>query len=127
MSGQQAGVAWRCYMKAFPGCSDNSARVSASRLLTKANISRRINELFQERTTRLKVTGDWLIQLLAEQAAFDYADALDENGQLLNIRMMAPHVRRNIAGVDHTRRFVGVGEDAYEEIITKIKTTDRSW
>lgn len=57
--------------------SKRSARVTACKLLTKANILKRITELLKDRSERTKVTQDMVIKELAILAFSDMADYVD--------------------------------------------------
>lgn len=59
------------------GYSKRSARVTACRLITKANILKRIAGLLRDRSERTKVTQDMVIKELALLAFSDMADYVD--------------------------------------------------
>jgi phage terminase small subunit len=64
------------------GYSKRSARVTACRLITKANILKRITELLKDRSERTKITQDMVIQELASLGFADMADyaEIEEGG-----------------------------------------------
>lgn len=54
------------------GFSKRSAKVTASRLLTKANIQQRISELLKDRSERTKITQDMVLQELKILGCSDF-------------------------------------------------------
>lgn len=56
------------------GFSNRSAKVTASRLLTKANIQLRISELLKDRSERTKITQDLVLHELKILGCSDFRD-----------------------------------------------------
>jgi len=82
--------ATKAYMKAFPGCSYNAARVGGCRLLAEPNIQKRIDEIQVERMGRLEITHEKVLRELAKVAFVDRRDFYNEDGTLRGIHDIDP-------------------------------------
>ena len=100
------------------GYSDTeAARVQASRMLARDNISSRINQLIAERKHRVSVTADFVLQSLLRIVNVDLSDAFDEEGNMLSIKKMPKDLRLALASY----------EESYSEhgMNRKLKPNDR--
>lgn len=68
------------------GYSKKSARVTGCRMLTKANISVRIEELGKDLLQKLEISKDRLLTELGYQALYDIRDAFKGNGAFMVMR-----------------------------------------
>lgn len=93
------------------GYSEKASRSVASRMLTKANISDRINELIQKRKAKVELTADLILAEILKLAQVDLGKAYDSNGNLLPIHEIPEDVRKAMSGVKVFEEFEGVGRD----------------
>lgn len=82
------------------GFSARSARVTASRLLTKANVREALCEIDAELAERSRMTREEVLEYTVRVAKFDPARMFDETGHLLPIDRMPADVRTAIASVE---------------------------
>jgi len=82
--------ATKAYMKSFPGCAYNTARVNGCRLLADTNIKKRIDEIHEERLARLEIDHDKILRELAKIAFVDRRDFHNEDGTLKSIHDIDP-------------------------------------
>lgn len=82
------------------GYAKGSAAVTASRLLRKANIRRRVEELIAERVEQMAVDSKRVLKELGCIGTVDIGQAFDANGNLLPIHKIPEDVRRAIAGFE---------------------------
>jgi phage terminase small subunit len=102
------------------GYSEKSAEVIGHENLRKPNIREAIKSAKIERTERVKIDADWVMQRLAEESFADINDLFDDNGDLRPVKDW-PKVWRTglIAGIDVTT----VGDTLHR--VTKIRLSDR--
>jgi len=91
-NGQQAAIA--------AGFAPKSAKVTASRLLTKANVKALISRLTAPTIKKEQITVERTLVELARLAYLDPGQIVDENNKLLPIPAMPADVRACIAGMD---------------------------
>jgi len=91
-NGQQAAIA--------AGFAPKSAKVTASRLLTKANVKALIARFAAPTIKKEQVTVERTLVELARLAYLDPGQIVDENNKLLPIHAMPADVRACIAGMD---------------------------
>jgi phage terminase small subunit len=97
------------------GFSEASAAVTAARLLKNAKIARIIAERQAQRTAKLDITAQRVLDELAKLAFYDIRDLFDETGKLKPITELDDLSRAAIAGIDVQGK----------RQITKIKLSDR--
>lgn len=108
------------------GYSPRSAKVQASRMLTKVNVSDRIKELCDQRYKALAVEAKDILKELLLIAKSDIGEVWDEEGRLIDIKKIPDATRRAIKGVEVTEEFSGHGKD--RELIgftKKVKFWDK--
>jgi phage terminase small subunit len=89
------------------GYSARTANEQAARLLAKASVSARVQQLLAKRNEKLELKADDILRELLRIAQVDIAKIYDADGLLLPIHEMPEDVRRAIAGVEVTE----VGDD----------------
>lgn len=67
------------------GYSEKTARFQASHLLTKPNIQQEITRLMAERSRRVEITADRVVERLYKLCFYDVRKLFDEKGNLLPI------------------------------------------
>ncbi len=82
------------------GYAKGSAAVTASRLLRKANIRQRVEELLAERVEEVEIDAKRVLREMGYIGTADTAKAFDANGNLLPIHEIPEDVRRAIAGFE---------------------------
>jgi phage terminase small subunit len=70
----------RAVLRAGFECNECSARVTACRLLTKANIKAAVAAARRERSNRTRITADRVLRLIYERAFADISGAFDWSG-----------------------------------------------
>lgn len=96
--------ATQAYLRVGYKVSADIARVNASQLLTNPNIQTRIDELMNERSNRVEITADKVLQELAHIAFDDISNYLsfkmdDEKQIVVNIKDSETIDTRNISEV----------------------------
>lgn len=101
-----------------------SAKTTASRLLSDGNVLGAIAYLIDERTKRTMINSDWMLTRLAEAVTADVADLYELDGQLKPVHQW-PKVWRTglVTGLKVEPTFVGGG---IKMNITEIKHVDRT-
>lgn len=82
------------------GFAARSARVTASRLLAKANVREALCEIDAELAERSRMTREEVLEYTARVAKFDPLRMYDERGQLLPVHRMPADVRTAIASLE---------------------------
>lgn len=81
------------------GYAQKSARMQASRMLTKDNIQAAIAKALQERSKRLEITQDRVVLEIARLALSDPRSAVDENGSIKPIHEWSDDLAGSIASI----------------------------
>ena len=112
------------------GYAAPNAVSTATKLLQVPRISKRIDELMQQRNARLELSADNVLRELSRLAFSDPAHAFGENGVVLSVPQMPEDTRRAIKGIDvreeyetidGVRRFVGyVKKVTYHDKVAAI-------
>ena len=105
------------------GYSDNSARVTSSRIMADENVQKRLRELEAEIIERNKITIDELVETLSYQVRFDIAELYDENGKLKNIHDIPKEIRNSITEL--TVDEIIVGKEVIGQAV-KVKISNRN-
>jgi phage terminase small subunit len=105
------------------GYAPKSAHVNGPRLLKRADVQARLQELRARREERLEVRADDVVRELFRLAMCDIGKAFDADGNLLPLHQMPEDVRRAIAGVEVSTRFTDDGQVA---TVTKVKWWDKT-
>ena len=109
------------------GYAEGSARQQASALMSKPNIQRYIQELFDQRSKRVEVNADTILRELLAMATVDVTEAYDDAGWLKQIKDIPAHVRKSIAGLETQEIFQGEGDDrSIIGMARKVKFYDKT-
>lgn len=92
--------ATQAYLTAYPKSSYNAAKVSATRLLTKANLRSRIAEIQGEHHDSLIADHKKVLREVSDLALFDPREMFDDDGRLLNLHEMNPVTRKSVNEVE---------------------------
>jgi phage terminase small subunit len=87
------------------GYAPRSAAVTASRLLTKANIGEAIAKAQAKAAAKAEVTVERVLKEYARIAFADIAQAYDDHGNLLPVSQMPEDIRRALTGIEITELF----------------------
>ena len=116
--------ATRAYRKAFPHTSYGTARNEGSKCLAKHYISRRIQELMQDRFRRLGISIERVIAEIAKLAFYDPRDFFDDDNRLKPLSELEPDQAAVIAGIETLHKITGDDSDCMA-VVTKIKLPDK--
>jgi phage terminase small subunit len=104
------------------GYARGSAKVTASRLLTKANIAAAVEDALEDRHRRTEATADNAVRELTRIAFFDIGVLFDERGRLRPVTDLAPEHAAVIASIDLVTRKVGGGD---VDCVHRIRLRDK--
>jgi phage terminase small subunit len=109
------------------GYAERSARITASRLLTKANVKDLIAKLTKEKFEKLEISADWVLGELRKLAGYDAGAIFNDDGSLKPIREWDPATRTALVGLDHEKLFehFGGGQAKHVGTTRKIKLADK--
>ena len=103
------------------GYSEKTAASQAARLLINVNIQSKIAELKQERSQRVQIDADWVLQQLKDIHNLDVIDILDNYGNFKKIVDWPKPWRMYLSGFDLQELI----KDDVETVIRKIKWPDK--
>jgi phage terminase small subunit len=106
------------------GYSEHSARITASKLLTKANIAGEVSRLEEEIAERCKIDAEKVLNELAK-IAFSDVGKLFSGGALMSVTEVDDDTRAAIASIEVVQRTTGSRDDPEVEYTSKIKTWDK--
>lgn len=113
----------RAYRSCFPTKSAETAKVNASKLLTKSNVCREIAAIKGEHLRATEITARRVLRELAAIAFQDPGDLYEADATgspvLRKWNHLPPHVRRSIQSVRIKRRKV-IGSDGQSGLIEEI-------
>ena len=104
------------------GYSPGSAKVTASRMLTQANVAAELSRLSQERLEVVEVNAEWVLRRLVQLADVDIGDVFRADGSLKAVVDMSEGAKRLIAGIEVTENTLGRVVTGYTR---KVKLSDR--
>ncbi len=117
--------ATQAYIRA--GYEPAAAAQCASRLLTNANVKRRVKELMDTRAKAVMVDAAIVLAELLLIAKADVALAYNEDGSLKMVHEMPEDIRRAISAIEVDELFEGTGRDRKQIGFTKrIKFWDKN-
>lgn len=107
------GNGTQAYLKTHPNSSEEAARVSATRLIAKANVWQEIERSLRAKVSKIDLKGEQVLLELWRILNVDIAQAYNEDGSLKSIHDIPEDVRRAISGieVDEIWEFEGEGRE----------------
>jgi phage terminase small subunit len=91
------GNGTQAYLRVYPGVTERTARVNASRLLTNADIKARVEEILQERRNRHALLQDKVIEYHRSVMMLDRFELLDpDTGRVKRLDDLPPEAREVI-------------------------------
>lgn len=113
--------AYKAYMQAYPKCRKAStARVNASKLLTKANVKDFLAEQRQKDLKKWDITSDRNNKEKARLAYFNPKSLFDDDNNLLPIKDWPDEVAAAVESIQVEARREGHGDDAEIYYVHKI-------
>ena len=94
------------------GYSEHSARITASKLLTKTNIQQAVNEGQAQRAQKTKIDAAWVLEQAAQSYITNSTEYMDDQGRMVPLNANAARGFLELAGKH-------VGVQAFKE---KIET-----
>lgn len=108
------------------GYSEKTANRTASENLSKPDIQIRISELMKERSDRLQIDADYVLNRLVEIDQMDVLDILHDDGGIKPIHEWPKVWRTSLSGMDLAEMFESKdGERELVGIMKKIKWPDK--
>lgn len=117
------GDASKAYREAFPASQkwkDAAVHVAASRLLSDAKVSLRIEELKKKRSQKLDISENRVLAEIAAIAFSDVGELADEQGGFKGLKNLNPATRRAVKSVRFKRYIEGKGEEAQQVEIIQV-------
>ena len=88
------------YKKAFPYCSDNTAKSNGWKLLKQERVKKYIevglNIIKKDLESKFEITKKKVLRDVAEIAFLDPREIFDENGKLIPLALLPPHITKSI-------------------------------
>ena len=106
------------------GYSERTAQEQSSRLLSNVIVSDRVADLMRDRSSRVRIDADYVLNRLAEIDQMDVADILTEDGSLKPIKDWPKVWRTTLSGLDVMTVF-NSEEATTESVLKKIKWPDK--
>lgn len=94
----------------------------AHQTLMRPKVAALVSKKITERSQRLNISSDMVLQGLYRIATADIADAHDWDGNLKNIHDIPPELRQALDGIDSFKSFLGNQETG---VTRKIRLSDR--
>ncbi len=113
--------ATRAYLAVRPDVAYTTASAQGYRLLAKPNVKKAIEAELADIKARFDAKKERIIEELCRITLFDPHDLYDEQGKLLEIRKMPPHVRACLAAFDVEER----QDDLGLAITRKLRFSDK--
>jgi len=107
------------------GYSHKTAAKIGSENLQRGYIQDAIQVSRKKLQKRTEITQDAVLKELAKSGFMDIRNAYDEFGDLLPIPDMPDDIASCIIGVDVVTTWIGKGDDAEQQVTTKIKFMDK--
>lgn len=108
------------------GYSEKTANRTASENLSKPDIQIRISELMKERSDRLQIDADYVLNRLVEIDQMDVLDILHDDGGIKPVHEWPKVWRTSLSGMDLAEMFESRdGERYLVGILKKIKWPDK--
>ncbi len=122
----RTGNAAQAYREFHPEACDNTAYVNASKMLDKAKIALRVQELRQQAAARSEISMGRVLQEYGRLAFLDMRKAFHPNGNLKDVTELDDDTAAAVAGIEFEDVFDGVGRDRTKiGILRKVKLSDK--
>jgi len=108
------------------GYAKKTANTTASKLLAKDNIAKRVDFLKNRRQVKCNIDAQWVLNRLNEIDSLDVIDILDDEGGFLPIREWPKSWRTSISALDIQKILGAKGEEALASVVMKIKWPDKT-
>lgn len=103
-----------------------STRSSASEILARPDIQRRVHELHLQRVNEILINEQTILRELLRIATSDLGLIFNPEGGIKPIHEIPEEVRRAMSGIDVEEIWEGRGEDRYQSgVIKKVKFWDK--
>lgn len=103
------------------GYSEKTANEQGSQNLAKLSIQTRIQELMNDRSERLEINADYVLNRLVEIDQMDVLDILRDDGKLKPVSEWPKTWRTTLSGFDISTTIRDYDESTEETILKKIK------
>jgi len=108
------------------GYAPRTANRTATKLLSNAVIQKRIAQRMQERSERIKIDSDYVLQRLVAIDQMDIADIHNEDGSIKPVKDWPEIWREFISGIDVSEVFDGSGDQRkLSGVLKKIRWPDK--
>ena len=109
------------------GFAEKSARVTASKLLTKANIRAEIARREANLLEKLELSAEKVLRQLAALAFFDIRKLYNEDGSLKSVPGLDDDTQAALCAIEVEKLYehLGKGQAKEKGTLTKIKVADR--
>lgn len=107
------------------GYSEKTANEQGSQNLAKLSIQTRIQELMNDRSERLEINADYVLNRLVEIDQMDVLDILREDGKLKPVSEWPKTWRTTLSGFDISTTIRDYDESTEETTLKKIKWPDK--
>lgn len=108
------------------GYSEKTAKSQGQRLLTHVDVQALVIELFKERTERLQVDSDYVLQRLVDIDQMDVLDVMNDDGSLKPLSDWPLIWRQFLTAMDVAEIWEGRGQDKQMVgLLKKIKWPDK--
>ncbi len=104
------------------GYVENSARITASKLLTNPNIHAQLQKEIEKRSKRTEITSDSVLQELAKIAFFDIRGLFNDDWTMKQPSEWSDDVAAVIGGIEVNHI---VGNDDLKAIVSKLKLSNK--
>jgi len=107
------------------GYSEKTAKQIGSKLLTKVDIQKKIQELQKERSMRVEISADKVLSEIGKLSFSDIRKLFDENGQLLPIHQLSDDIAAAVSSVEVVTSAIPGTKPVEVEYVSKIKLWDK--
>ena len=107
------------------GYSPKTSEQQGSRLLSNAKVQEAIQTARNDRSSRLQVTADRVLEEYAKIAFFDPRRLYDSKGQPIDLRSLDDDTAAAIVGLEITEEFAGEEEELRAIIVKKYRLADK--
>ncbi len=99
------------------GYNPNRAKETASELVTKSNIKKKIEELLAKRASKLDLKAEEVIERIRRNAESNMADYFEPDGSLKNITELPRHISAAICKIKVDEYAGGTGDGERRQVI----------